>query len=335
MYRMTVTVFLVLATFALAWAATRAAIQWALRRNLLDHPNHRSSHVRATPRGGGVAIVLAFYAGAIALWLADALPGRMLAALACGLPVAIVGYIDDAVTLSARVRLLVQAASAAALLWVAAPLPALQLGGYTIAPAVAVGLYLLAIIWLTNLYNFMDGIDGIAAGQAIAAGVSWALLAPALGAVGGVLAAAAAGFLRYNWPPARIFMGDVGSGFCGFIVAAIALLGAGATATPPLWWLIPLAPFICDASMTLLIRTLRGKTPGVAHRSHAYQHLARRWRAHLPVTLAYTAVALLYAGACFGWAAGAPAERGNLAFLACVLPLCVVAALLRAGQDDA
>ncbi|HYG45240.1 MAG TPA: glycosyl transferase, partial [Bordetella sp.] len=148
------------------------------------------------------------------------------------------------------------------------------------------------------------------------------------------LAAAAAGFLRYNWPPARIFMGDVGSGFCGFILAAAALSCAAASATPVVWWLIPLAPFICDATTTLAVRTLRGKTPGVAHRSHAYQHLARRLNAHLPVSLAYTAVSALYAGPLFWWASLAPATRAMPAFLACMLPLCAIAVLLRAGRDD-
>lgn len=331
---MTLPVLLVsVGTFALAWLSTRWAIALATQKNLLDHPNHRSSHVRATPRGGGIAIVLALYAGTTALYAMDLVPGQLLLALACGLPVAIVGYVDDIISLSARVRLLVQALCTAALLWLAAPLPELSFGSYVIpAPAAAV-LYGVGIIWLTNLYNFMDGIDGIASGQAIAAGAVWALGAPFAAPAALVLIGAVAGFLRHNWPPARIFMGDVGSGFCGFTLGALALIWARDSNTPIIWWLIPLAPFISDATTTLVVRILRGKRPGVAHRSHAYQHLARRFNAHLPVTLIYTSISTLFAGTLFWWASAEPIQRALPALLACTVPLCVVAALLGAGRD--
>ena len=322
--------------FALSAFGTWKMIAWAHRRNIVDTPNHRSSHTRPTARGGGVALVAAFYAGTAAAWAAGLLESRTVALLCCGLPIAIVGYVDDARSLSARTRLAVHAAAAVALLWVLWPLPTLGIAGHALpAPVVAV-LYLLGLVWLTNLYNFMDGIDGIAAGQALAASVLWAALAPGAAGVPALLfAAAAAGFLLYNFPPARIFMGDAGSGFCGFIAGALVLHQADATGTSPLLWLIPLSLFLCDATVTLITRVLRRQRPSEAHRSHAYQRLARRAGRHLPVSAGYFAVTLVPLGAWFLWAGQQPDRRAGLAFVVAAVVPALLAIRLGAGREDA
>lgn len=314
---------------------TARMIAWAHRRNMLDLPNHRSSHTRPTARGGGVALVVAFYAGALACWALGLLDTRTMTLLCCGLPIALVGYIDDARSLSARTRLIVHAAAAAAALYLLWPLPALDIAGMTLPTWLRAVLMLLGLVWLTNLYNFMDGIDGIAAGQAVAAGILWGWLAPtSVGVPAMLFAAAAAGFLVYNRPPARIFMGDAGSGFCGFIAGALVLQQAAATDTSPLLWLIPLSLFFCDATVTLLTRVLRGQRASEAHRSHAYQRLSRRAGRHGPVSLGYFLVTLLLLGGLFAWAGQEPAGRAGWTFLAAAVAPALLAAWLGAGRDD-
>lgn len=323
-------------TFLFAIAATRASLAWALHKAIIDQPNHRSSHTRATPRGGGLGIVAACVLALAAATLTGWLEPRVAGALACGLPIALTGYIDDRVSLSARLRLLVQALCALGALTLLSPLPTLELSGWTLPAAVTFGLYFLATIWLTNLFNFMDGIDGIAAGQAIAAGLVWyVLLGPAIALPLIVLAVAAAGFLVYNRPPARIFMGDVGSAFCGFyIMVATLAMGQQAGLSWPLAWFLPVAPFILDATLTLITRILRGQRPGQAHRSHAYQILARRAGRHGPVSAAYTAIAVVWFGAAT-WLAIHPDATLTLAVLAiALLPPAFALLWLGAGRED-
>jgi len=322
------------ATTLCAAMATRLAIAWALGRNLLDHPNHRSSHSRPTPRGGGVAIVLAFYLGLGGGWIAGILDGNSLAVLLCGMPVAAIGYLDDLRSVSIRSRIAIQSGCAAAALSLLAPLPELALGQWTAPTWLAALLYGLALVWLTNLYNFMDGIDAMAAGQAVVIGALWTVFLPwqdALPAV--IFAAAALGFLAYNWPPARIFMGDVGSGFCGFIAGLLTLLFASRTQSSPLMWLMPLTVFACDATITLLVRSLRGCRPGTAHCSHVYQRLARRAGRHLPISVGYMLATALITGPSLGWALRHPEHQG-LALAACTLPLIFATFLLKGGHDD-
>ncbi|MGS1008447.1 MraY family glycosyltransferase [Achromobacter anxifer] len=327
---------LLLAVFVVAVLATRASIAWAHHRNILDQPNHRSSHSRPTPRGGGIGVVAACIvgvAGAAALgYLSPAAAG----ALACGLPIAIIGYLDDRHSLSARSRLLVQVASAAAALWFLSPLPALTIFGVTLPVGATLALYLIGIVWMTNLYNFMDGIDGIAAAQAIAIGLCWAIVAgPAAAVAALVLALAAAGFLVYNRPPAKVFMGDVGSAFCGFFIAVAALQMEGATQHGLLLWLLPAGPFILDATMTLLVRVTRRQRPSEAHRSHAYQILSRKLRAHGPVSLGYFLVAVLWFGSILWWGYHhGQAVAPETLFLLAGLPFVIVGLALGAGRDD-
>jgi len=283
---------LILIVAVLSVLLTGAVRRYALARRLLDHPNERSSHVAPTPRGGGVAIVVTFCA-ALA-WLAAT--GRLALAPAIALTgagswVALVGFIDDHRHLSARLRLCAHFIAAAwALYWIAglAPLTAfgvdLHLGWFGNAAAA------IFLVWVLNLYNFMDGIDGIAGIEAVTVALGgaflWAITTGSDEALVPVLlAAASAGFLAWNFPPARIFMGDVGSGFLGLELAVFAVWSAHDGGRLFWCWVILLGVFIVDSTLTLIRRVLRGERFYQAHRSHAYQHAARHFGQHRVVAL--------------------------------------------------
>jgi len=326
---------------AIATAAGTAAVRrWALRRSLVDLPNARSSHTQPTPRGGGIAIVTVFVAVTTVwgLWTGGDAWRLWLAVVPPGLAVAAVGLRDDLRPLPARVRLVVHAAAAAWLVWGLGGLPPVGvLGTPTDWGVAGHTLAIVAVVWVLNLYNFMDGIDGIAGVQAVfVAGASAALAGPGSAAFVPLvaLAGASAGFLALNWPPARIFMGDAGSGFLGFALAGLLL--ANHAATPASIWLpvILLAVFLADATLTLLRRLARGESPHAAHRSHAYQRLARRWGAHRPVTLAVCAVNLGWLLPLAALAIARPAWALPVALLA-VAPLLAAAAAAGAGSDEA
>jgi len=288
------------ATFV-AWAATRSYIRYAVSRGVLDVPNERSSHQIPTPRGGGIVIAAAFLLGIGVLAAAGLVPLRQLVALAGGgAIVAAVGYADDHRPVPPWWRLVIHTAAAAWLVWWLGPgtVPATD-------SVLGLGLFgdvlaLLYVIWLINLTNFMDGIDGLASGEAISVALGGTVLfvastapvresGPVL-----VLAGACLGFLAWNWPPARIFMGDVGSGFVGFSLAAVTL-HAGERSLPVFWGLVILmGVFIVDATWTLLRRLLRGERVYQAHRSHGYQIAAARAGSHRHVTLAVLAINLFW-----------------------------------------
>ncbi len=284
-----------LALAAGASAALTGAVRgYALRKNVMDLPGARSSHTRPTPRGGGAAIVLVFLAGlGAATWEGMVEVRTAVGFAGAGLAVALVGFADDHGGVAARWRLAVHAAAAAwALGWMGG-LPPVSFGGTPVrlgwaGDAVAV----VYLVWLLNLYNFMDGIDGLAAGEAVTVGVAAALLlgwsgsGPSAWFLPACLAAASLGFAFWNWPPARIFMGDVGSGFLGLMFGLLSVDTAWRNPRAPCIWLILLGVFVADATFTLLRRMVRGEKLHQAHRSHAYQKAAVRWRSHLPVTLA-------------------------------------------------
>lgn len=287
--------------FLLSLGLTRVALYYAVRRGMVDRPNDRSSHNLPTPRGGGFAIVLVFLG--LSLWLMQkgALSSNFFLALVGGGFVALIGFWDDLGHVPAGWRLLVHGAAATwSVVWIG-NLPELTFGhmicGWTWW---GVPFAVLFVMWLTNLYNFMDGIDGIAGVQAVSVTLSAALIfcygdAHVKGlSVVVILAGAVLGFLMWNWPPAQIFLGDVGSGFLGFILGVFALYWPMQSRMNFWSWLILLGVFIVDATVTLLIRALRGEALHMAHRTHAYQHLARRCCSHLPVTLGVLAINMLW-----------------------------------------
>lgn len=293
---------LALAVFFVALWLTGVLRSYALARGLLDIPNQRSSHRVATPRGGGVGIVVPVLMALPALGAAGAIPWPFILGLeAGGSLVALVGLADDRWGLPPVSRLAGHFTAAILMLWGNGGLPSMDVlsTAHPIwwAEALAVVLWL---VWLLNLTNFMDGIDGIAAVEVITVSGSAAwlshLAAPGtfqwLGPL--VLAAAALGFLAWNWPPAKIFMGDSGSGFVGFMLGALSIQAAWVAPSLVWSWLILLGVFVVDATLTLLRRALRRERVYEAHRSHAYQHAASACESHLRVTLAVGATNLCW-----------------------------------------
>jgi Fuc2NAc and GlcNAc transferase len=198
-------------------------------------------------------------------------------------------------------------------------------------------LAVLAIVWVVNLFNFMDGIDGIAGSEALIVCVAGGAIAGQssehVAAAAWLLAGASAGFLAWNWPPARIFMGDVGSGFLGFFIAVLALAAARSAPASAFVWLILGGTFFVDATVTFLRRLLRGVRVYEAHREHAYQWLSRRWQSHAAVDWAFIAVNVCWL-APWAWFAATHPEYAALAGLAALLPLVVLAVAMGAGRPE-
>lgn len=286
---------------AASFILTAILRQYALARSLMDIPNARSSHSMPTPRGGGVAIVVVFLLMLCAMYAHSLVTSSFLFAMVgAGGLIAVIGFMDDHGHIAARWRLLGHFAASTWLLFWIGGLPVVEIGGGAFDLGwfghVLAAFYL---VWLLNLYNFMDGIDGIASVEAICVCLGACLLYWVGGATDLVwapllLAVSVAGFLFWNFPPARIFMGDAGSGFLGIVLGGLSLQAAWFSADFLWGWLILLGVFIVDATFTLFRRLLRGDKVYEAHRSHAYQFASRRFGNHLPVTAAVGTINLCW-----------------------------------------
>ncbi len=327
-----------LAAVAGAYLVTGRVLGYATHR-LVDIPNDRSSHAVPTPRGGGVSIVVITLIALVALTLIGILPWRVsLGMFGAGLIVAGIGFADDHRHVHPGLRLIAHFVAAAWLVVWVGPVVTLPIGGRSIDLSFAAyPVAILYVVWLLNLSNFMDGIDGIAAIEAFTVTVSSAIvyaLSTHIGAdmlVPLTVAGAVLGFLIWNWPPARIFMGDVGSGFLGVMMAGLSL--EAAQVSPRLFWawLILLGAFIVDATVTLIRRTLRGDRFYEAHRTHAYQHAAVRLGSHRPVTIATGLITLLWLLP-IAILVGTGRLDGALGILTAYIPLVALVLWLKAGQ---
>jgi Fuc2NAc and GlcNAc transferase len=255
------------------------------RRHLLDAPGNRSSHVRPTPRGGGAGPVAAFLTGTLAYAAVMGWPHPELMACLCsvGLVLGVLGFVDDWRGLSARLRYSIHLATALLAVWlVGAVAPA-----WLRFPPLGLVLSLIGFTALVNMYNFMDGLDGLVAGTSA---VQFSFLAFWTGRTEWLLIASAfAGFLIWNFPPARIFMGDVGSTTLGAFAATAVL--ASWREVPALHWIVAL-PLVGDAIYTIVRRLLRSENLAVAHHSHIYQRLLRSGWSHRVITLWYVGLSL-------------------------------------------
>jgi Fuc2NAc and GlcNAc transferase len=326
-------------TFVLALCGTGLALRLAVRVGLLDRPSERSSHSTPTPRGGGVAIVVAFFSATAALRIQGLLdPFTFIVLLAGGGAVALIGFADDRVSVAAPVRLLVHLGAAA--------LAVIILGGLPICAPADCGITALwlariaafiSIAWAINLFNFMDGIDGLAAVEAVfvaGAGGSISLVfsgESGLAAAWFCLAAASLGFLAWNWPPARIFMGDVGSGFLGFALAILGMATSRGHIIPVEVWPILGGIFVVDASVTLVRRMVRGDRWFEAHRMHAYQHLSRAWSGHKPVTVLMSSINVCWLLP-WAWYTAGHESQALLSMTIALLPLVAASVISGAGR---
>lgn len=314
--------------------------RYALHRQLIDMPNARSSHTVPTPRGGGVAIVVSFLAALAAVAAVGILPLDQFAGLfGAGLIVALIGFADDHGHIAARWRLLGHFAAASWLLVCFGGLPRLNVFGFDVDlqwyGAILAAVYL---VWVLNLYNFMDGIDGIAGAVAICVTVVGAILYYWCGHPQQVwtpllLASACAGFLIWNFPPAKIFMGDAGSGFLGIILASMALQAASIE-PQLLWsWLILMGVFVVDATYTMLRRLIRGEKIYEAHRSHAYQYASRQHSSHKKVTLSVVLINIVWLTPLALWV-GKGGLDGLSGLVLAYVPLLFLAIRYNAGKPE-
>jgi UDP-N-acetylmuramyl pentapeptide phosphotransferase/UDP-N-acetylglucosamine-1-phosphate transferase len=284
------------ATGLLACLTTRLLIPLLANREILDHPNERSSHRVPTPRGGGIAVVGSVLLAWTVLARGGSVPSGVFGITLGAVLLAAVSWLDDLRGLSPVVRLLAQAAAVAI--------------GLFVLPAPQEPLHLAAIglvwIWWINLFNFMDGIDGLAGSQAAAIGAGLLLFAsvgagadPALRALAAAVTGAAIGFLVWNWSPARVFLGDIGSVPLGYVLGFL-LLGLTLRGHWRIAVILPLY-FLADATITLARRLMRGERVWQAHREHFYQQAVRRGLGHAAVVERVIAADLVLLGC--GWAA--------------------------------
>jgi Fuc2NAc and GlcNAc transferase len=320
--------------------------RYALAASLIDIPNARSSHLLPTPRGGGLSIVIVFLLGLLSLFGLDLLTSATLwALLGSGAIVAITGFLDDHGHIAARWRLLVHFSAAAWGLYCLGGLPPviLPVPGFD-AVAVELGwigqiLALLYLVWLLNLYNFMDGIDGLASIEAITVCLGAALLYVLQAEVSDLwmtpvfLAVTVSGFLVWNFPPAKIFMGDAGSGFLGMVLGLLSIQAAWIESSFLWSWLILLAVFITDATWTLFRRLLKGDKVYQAHCSHAYQYAARCYGSHKKVSLMVAAINVIWLLP-LALCVGLRLVNAGLGLLLAYVPLILIAIVFRAGQKE-
>ena len=279
---MSVLVLTFLASIAFCWLYLR----YARRKRWLDDPNERSSHTSSTPHGGGLGIFAAFALG-LTLYATQthAFDTQLVPLLFATFILVIIGWVDDLIALSIALRFsMYTVLSVAVVSWI-------LLGSESAGEVWLMPFAVIFLLWLLNLYNFMDGIDGLAATQCFLACACAALLV-FIGEGPGtytvvcfMLALAHLGFLFFNWPPARLFMGDAGSVPTGFLLGALALYGQVNDLLPLACWLILLAAFIADATCTLLGRLFTGQPVTQPHRLHLYQRLSRHWGSHVSVDI--------------------------------------------------
>ena len=299
------------AVFLITCLGVEIVRRWCLRREMVAVPNERSLHQIPIPQGGGLVIVivcLGFYTIYTTLVWSNFSSSYFLGAVL----IASVSWLDDLFSISFIWRFLVH--SAAALL-VIFGLGYFQEIYYPLGSFVNVGIFgavvsFFWIVWLTNAYNFMDGIDGLAGLQAVVAGVGWLVAGNILGVdgtgfLGGLLAFAGLGFLTQNWQPAKIFMGDVGSAFLGYSFAVLPLLAIKEKGELPgvlqivaivLVWL-----FLWDTVLTLFRRIVQGEKVWLAHRGHIYQRLVIKGFSHRYVAGLYGILSILNAAILLLW----------------------------------
>ncbi len=319
---------------------THCMLRYAHRRKLLDVPDHRSSHIIPTATGGGIAIVVTFLSYLLSLAVnSELLDSVALALGVCGAAIAMLGFADDHFRLSVSLRIVAQLSVVALMLYLLAPLPSIPvLDWQLVNQKLLFVFYLFALVWLLNLYNFMDGIDGLASVEAISVVLGAALI------IGGVnhsveirlllaLALSVAGFACLNWAPAKIFMGDVGSGFLGLMLGALAIVTTNSGMISIWSWLILVAVFVSDATVTLIRRLVSGEKIYQAHNSHAYQIIARRWRSHDRTVMTALLINLFWLMP-LAYSATANKNMGVLIALLAYGPLIILSIKIGAGRTS-
>jgi UDP-N-acetylmuramyl pentapeptide phosphotransferase/UDP-N-acetylglucosamine-1-phosphate transferase len=245
-----------------------------IKRSILDIPNDRSSHTIPTPRGGGIAIAITWFSIIFVLFIKTEIDPVLFYSLLCGIPIAIIGIVDDIFKISPKLRLIVQSFSAIVAVIILGGLQSIDLGFIQISTLYFFSfIAIIAVVWFTNLFNFLDGIDGYISSEVIIIGVASFLFFGTIPTL--FLAAVTAGFLFWNWQPAKIFMGDVGSTFLGFSIAVFAIYYQNVNTSSIIIWLMFSSLFWFDATLTIFRRWRNHETLSDAHRKHAYQRIVQ------------------------------------------------------------
>ena len=338
-----------LSSFALVAVLSAGVIRYGPRFGLLDTPVARSAHVAPKPLGGGAALAAPYFLCVIWFVASAAISESALAYLGC-LFIVVLGFSDDRWQLSSKVRLPVQFIVSVAAVR-AIGVDSVDFGFFSLSEPLTLSLLaVLSLVWLCNLTNFMDGIDGIAASQLLVTSLSCVVLLAGLegglDAAAGesgehdvvltlsvVLAASAAGFLLWNWSPASLFMGDAGSGFIGFALGLLALESL-VTQRMAVWsWVLLLGVFIADTAVTLLVRIIRGERWYEGHSQHAYQILSRRLNSHPRVVGGVILINICWLLP-LAWVAGILPHYGVLFATIGLAPLLLGCYRLGAGRAD-
>ncbi len=322
-----------------AWFASRVR-RWALQENLLDVPNERSGHTKAVPRVGGLSIVLTVLLGLLAFGLLIPLETPWFWILyVSGTLIIGAGLIDDLAHLSARTRFIIHIVAAVVIvLWIGNELTIVFPRAVNVTGPVALIGIVVFVVWNINAYNFMDGIDGLAAAQAVVVGlvlggIAWFNGNAPLALTWLLVASASAGFLRWNWMPAKIFMGDLCSGFLGITFAVLALWGKLTETVPTTAFLILMAIFYTDPALTVLFRLFAGKNIFQAHRDFGFHHAVRKGYSHGRVTTAILLIEVLYLTPLAITATVLASTWSLLTLAAAYLPTIALALYWKAGRE--
>lgn len=332
-------IWMLLASLLISFLLTGYMRHYALKKNIIDNPNERSSHTIPTPRGGGVSIVITFLSFLVLLMFTQHLAiSTGLILLCSGFGIAVLGFLDDHGHINSMLRLAIHFIIAIAVVFALGGFSEVALFNETLhlgwfANIIAV----LFLVWLLNLYNFMDGINGIASVEAITTTISLAIIYLLFSSSLSIellltLAACVFGFMLWNFPKARIFMGDAGSGFLGMTLGVLALMALKVDTALFCAWIICLGVFVVDATFTLIRRVTNGHKMYDAHRSHAYQYASRRY-GHTIVTITVLLINLCWL-APVAYLASQRVLMPEALLLIAYLPLILLALFFSAGKTE-
>jgi len=310
----------------------------AQRARLNDVPVSRSAHSAPVPVGGGLSIVVLLLLVAGYGYSVEIIRINELAALMAGLVIACIGMVDDVKQLDIRWRIPAQFLASIYVVYCLGDVPAIDFGLFVFPESLLLNVIaVFALVWLLNLFNFMDGIDGIAATELIAVNLISIVIVintdELITLLSAGLAAAAGGFLLWNWSPAKIFMGDVGSSFIGFSLGVMALLSMHHGSMTVWTWVLLVGVFIVDATLTLFNRFRRKQRWVEGHASHAYQNAARHYKSHAKVTITVLMINLFWLGP-LAWLSMQYPEMGLVIAIVGLLPLVLLARRFGAGVEQ-
>jgi len=267
--------------------------KWAIRLNVVNEPTNRGLHSSVTPRGGGLGFTLVWYIGIFIMYRMGIVDKQLFLALFCGLALGLISLLDDIFDIKPAIRLLVHFGVAIAAFYFLGGLRKPITFGIDVlsVPYITYPLSIIGMVWFINLYNFMDGADGFASLEAISVGIVLYIFTGSYELL--LLVAVVIGFLYWNWPKAKIFMGDVGSTQLGFILVVLGIHYHNTLDFSIFNWLMITAPFWFDATVTLLRRWRRGEKLSLPHRKHVYQRFVRSGHTHLQLDLALVAINII------------------------------------------